>query len=864
MPSSEQSKSAITNRNVWQALDTWAQTLKPWQRFILYHATRNGVLDDAQIDECYNLFLENVGLKTEVDREIIQLEVTGRPDTAAPSSLRLDRIIELKGINALPVNSSLVFSPYLTIIYGRNGAGKSGFARLFANACFSRHKPDILCNIYEAVQTAPSATFHIITETLDAQALPFTIGIDHPELKRISFFDNTVALQHVSKANPFEFRPSGFDVFPEMARVYQLLNVRIEVEINSRTTDVNFANSFIGDRTEVSNFIATLNASTDIAILEKLAIYGEAENARLKEMCDQIIVLKSKSPEKQIELLSQAFSDIKTLLEKLGTLSAFFTAEQASKRSELVKKAKNMAEAARVVGSEQFRQPFFNATGSPEWLNFTKTAHALSKKESINYPTQNDYCLLCERPFDSISQKHVQALLAFVESDAQQKSRVAALAVQSEIDTIQRCNVHVFSEDSRVHAYLQKVDPALTKMVEEVVRQSATTKEQTISSLQNQTLFNGSVNVQNILDALNTLLNRIVVDLRRLQTDTTPKVIASLELERQTLRHREVLKQLLPAIKKYITDKAWCGKALSSKLVFNSRHITEKEKEMFAEIIGETYKERLSEECNKLECTLPIQLETSGQRGQTVRAIRMVGGHQPEFILSEGEQKAVALADFLTEVSLNPVNAGIVLDDPVTSQDHERKELIAERLVKEAAVRQVIIFTHDLVFLNMLLKSADVGNVEFQAHWIDRNADGKPGLVTLNDVPATTKFYDNTDRAKQCLAEARSLTGTRQNDIICKGMANLRRTIEETTAKKLFKGVIPRWEDRVMVTSLKKVNWDNSLADALVTEYERLSAYIDAHSHTDEAMGAPCELRDLEENITLVDSLIQRAKVERT
>jgi hypothetical protein len=29
--------------------------------------------------------------------------------------------------------------------------------------------------------------------------------------------------------------------------------------------------------------------------------------------------------------------------------------------------------------------------------------------------------------------------------------------------------------------------------------------------------------------------------------------------------------------------------------------------------------------------------------------------------------KAVALADFLTEVSLNPANAGIVLDDPVTS-----------------------------------------------------------------------------------------------------------------------------------------------------------------------------------------------------
>ena len=33
--------------------------------------------------------------------------------------------------------------------------------------------------------------------------------------------------------------------------------------------------------------------------------------------------------------------------------------------------------------------------------------------------------------------------------------------------------------------------------------------------------------------------------------------------------------------------------------------------------------------------------------------------------LRQGEQKAVALADFLTEVTINPASAAIVLDDPV-------------------------------------------------------------------------------------------------------------------------------------------------------------------------------------------------------
>jgi wobble nucleotide-excising tRNase len=102
----------------------------------------------------------------------------------------------------------------------------------------------------------------------------------------------------------------------------------------------------------------------------------------------------------------------------------------------------------------------------------------------------------------------------------------------------------------------------------------------------------------------------------------------------------------------------------------------------------------------------------------------MKGGHSPAAILSEGEQRAVAIADFLTEISLNPANAGIVLDDPVTSQDHQRKECIARRLVREATARQVVIFTHDLVFLTMLAEAASRQSVDILTHWVERGRGG--------------------------------------------------------------------------------------------------------------------------------------------
>lgn len=66
-------------------------------------------------------------------------------------------------------------------------------------------------------------------------------------------------------------------------------------------------------------------------------------------------------------------------------------------------------------------------------------------------------------------------------------------------------------------------------------------------------------------------------------------------------------------------------------------------------------------------------------------------------ILSEGEQTCVALAAFLTELATANHSSALVFDDPVSSLDHRWRRQVAYRLVEEAAVRQVIVFTHDLV-----------------------------------------------------------------------------------------------------------------------------------------------------------------------
>ena len=96
-------------------------------------------------------------------------------------------------------------------------------------------------------------------------------------------------------------------------------------------------------------------------------------------------------------------------------------------------------------------------------------------------------------------------------------------------------------------------------------------------------------------------------------------------------------------------------------------------------------------------------------------------------ILSEGEQRALALAGFLTEVLLTDGPGPIIVDDPVSSLDRDRSARVADRIVEEGLQRQVVVFTHDIIFFNELYRAADAVGIEpvTIALFSDTSAAGK-------------------------------------------------------------------------------------------------------------------------------------------
>ncbi len=202
-------------------------------------------------------------------------------------------------------------------------------------------------------------------------------------------------------------------------------------------------------------------------------------------------------------------------------------------------------------------------------------------------------------------------------------------------------------------------------------------------------------------------------------------------------------------------------------------------------------------------------------------------------VLSEGEQTCVALAAFLTELATAQFTSALVFDDPITSLDHKWRKKVAERLVKEAAVRQIVVLTHDLVFLNDLRTLAERAGTPLATVSLARGPGGA-GVVTRGLPWQGKTVFDRVDtlekdaRTAQLLYDAQDGGGYR--DVVHKIYSALRSTWERAVEDIAFHHVVMRHRDYVDTRNLKKVTvLSEADCDELSAHYKKCCDEIEAH-----------------------------------
>jgi AAA domain-containing protein len=358
-----------------------------------------------------------------------------------------------------------------------------------------------------------------------------------------------------------------------------------------------------------------------------------------------------------------------------------------------------------------------------------------------------------------------------------------------------------------------------------------------------------SARVLKYLEAAQTHDKALIEDLTE-RRDKREKALRERQGKLLDLESRLKLAGLMQQIEKAVEQAKWVDKAEIQQRKFQGllRSLTETSKVASEELLNRDFERHFGDECKALRAPA-VTLQFPGRQGQVSRKKGVAGcEHRPSDVLSEGEQKVIALADFLAEASLKPP-APVIFDDPINSLDYKRMAEVVDRIVALSDTRQVIVFTHNIWFTTELLARFEKRPQDCSYYDVARDG-AKIGIVSKGTHPRSDTVVNLRSRINTLIQAAEKSSGEPLAALIEKAYELIRNICEVIVEQDLLQGVTQRYQPNVMMTKLPKINFtglEGSVA-AIYPVYEDSCRYIGSHSQPLETLNVRPTLPTLKED----------------
>ena len=139
--------------------------------------------------------------------------------TGGSAPVSLVSIFHHRGVNALAENQTLKFGPDLTVVYGDNAAGKTGYIRILKSACRARGEEQILGNVVSGA--APLSPVVSIKYQVGPEPEPreWAGGDEDEFISRVSVFDTHCAAVYLTEKQTLHSAPSDWTYSTNLLRL---------------------------------------------------------------------------------------------------------------------------------------------------------------------------------------------------------------------------------------------------------------------------------------------------------------------------------------------------------------------------------------------------------------------------------------------------------------------------------------------------------------------------------------------------------------------------------------------------------------------------------------------------------------------
>lgn len=342
---------------------------------------------------------------------------------AARQTVSLLSVDQVEHVNALVPGQRLSFGQRgLTVIYGRNGAGKSGYARILKHACRAR-RPDkdvILPSIDSQVPGTPTARIKCSVNGQNRCA-QWSQGTEtDPILSAVSVFDSSTAPIHVDEVNEVAYTPYPLELLERLARATASLKDRVgglKTTIEQQTPQV-LKTPPAGTDTAVGKLLASFGPKTSEAKVRALAQMSDGERARLNDLRRDL----STDPRVAAQRLRSIRSELLQFKEEMTKLYDALALGAAGALRRAWIEQETARQAAEFAAATIFHDEPLPHVGSEAWRGLWEAARRYATQEAyVGHPfpaaEEGDRCVLCQQTLATDAAARFRRFEAFVQNE---------------------------------------------------------------------------------------------------------------------------------------------------------------------------------------------------------------------------------------------------------------------------------------------------------------------------------------------------------------------------------------------------------------------------------------------------------------
>jgi energy-coupling factor transporter ATP-binding protein EcfA2 len=701
---------------VLEELLGWSQDRPAWQRDALRRLVLKGELSDDDISALTDICRSAHGLAEQQD--IAPLAKEHVPEkTAGSAPVSLVSIFHHHGVNALAEDQTLKFGPNLTVVYGDNAAGKTGYIRILKSACRARGQEQILGNVVSGA--TPLSPVVSIKYKVGPEPEPREwAGSGEDEfISRVSVFDSQCAAVYLTEKTDVAFRPFGLDLFDKLVKACRAVRAKLESEQRALASNASLAVlAQIPEGTAVARLLANISSLTKPESVKTLARLSPEEEARLALLEKSLLDLQANDPQKLTRQLTLRAGRVQALARHLKEVEAALSAQTVGAVFDARTEGRRQSEEARRLREATFPAGMLAGTGSESWTALWEAGRRFSQEHA--YPGQafpvvenGSHCVLCQQELDHAAGHRLQQFEAFVASTTERELR----QVRETFTRLRKSCTDLKTTTEAIDETLKEIRIEQEAVADAITAALATNESRrkavVLALTEDKDLPADCPVLASVAREADALAEQIEARLRTLRTDATDETYKRVTAEAHELRARKLLAQHEPLVLNEIERKK---KIAAYGLCINdttTHAITQKSTAVTKTAVSQKLKQRFKDELTNLAFRhVEVELrEAGGAEGVLYHKLiltRAPGVELPR-VVSEGEQRCLSVAAFFAELSTADDPSGIVFDDPVSSLDYRWREGVARRLGQEAKTRQVIVFTHDVVFLLLLKQFAE-------------------------------------------------------------------------------------------------------------------------------------------------------------